>query len=444
MNRRPKPRTRPWLGELEPRLALGDLWTGTVNNLWSKSGNWSMGVPNNTTDVILARLQPGKDPVITSTARCGSITTAPSFAGHTLMLQTGDLYVTGLGTVPSAWSVGNLVVQNGSTVHEQGVVNWTGGEWNAQDPSYTKTQLLIDQGATVHVTATVTLSLLTQISSPVSGDSGTLSIEGIGLINFASLVGTITVAAGGAIHLTGTGSILIKSSAGQISNNGGLVTKLSGGESTLPLIVNQGEVDIAAGCTLACQSGPSQGFVNNGTLALYDGAVLACSSGSFQQVTSGTLAPPTTQVVATTSQPNPQATIASKDSITFLEGNIKVGTGPKGISGYGILNCNGAPVQLGGTGAGSLTAYLNVDGKTDHHCGSIQSNSTMTINPDGATNFSILFYCLVQPPISYTYVLLASIGLAGTCTLTCYGPVGPWQPTWNPTNLTIQPKHRGA
>jgi hypothetical protein len=84
-----------------------------------------------------------------------------------------------------------------------------------------------------------------------------------------------------------------------------------------------------------------------------------------------------------------------------------------------------------------------VDGKEDKHCGSIQSNSTMTLNP-GASNFAIVFYCAVQPPISYTYLLLTSAGLAGTCGLTCYGPVSPWQPTWGADALTIQPKHRGA
>jgi hypothetical protein len=341
--------------ELEPRLLLGDLWVGTFSAKWSDRANWSYGrVPDNTTDVLLAHKNTnGKDPIINATARCGSITTDPTFAGRSLTLQGGDLTITGQGTVPSAWSTGNLVVNDGTTVYEQGVVTWTGGGWIAQNPSYPKTQLIIDQGAVVHVQATVVLSLLTQISSPVSGDSGTLSIEGSGAINFSSLVGTITVAAGGGISLTGTGSIYIVSSAGQISNQGGLVNKASGGESTLPLIVNQGEVDIAAGCTLACQSGPSQGFQNSGTLALYDGSVLACGSGSFQQATSGSLPPPTTQVVATTSQPNPQATIASKGGTTFLEGAIKLGTGTKGISGYGTLNCNGAPVQLGGPGAGA-------------------------------------------------------------------------------------------
>jgi hypothetical protein len=300
----------------------------------------------------------------------------------------------------------------------------------------------------MHVQKEVALGLSTDVQ-------GVCSLDGSGQLDLANAFGFSTFNVDGQLSLTGANGLDVQGTQPWTVYNYGAIYRTGTGAATLPKVDNTGLVSIAAGCELDCNSGPSIGFLNEGSVDLANSSTLYCGAGQFSQVLGGP-APPVTWVMATSSQPNPTATInaayvsSSSDPIAFLAGQIWLGTHTKGVAGYATLALtvpDKLSVQLGGSGSGSgtLTADLNVDGTTTGHTGSIQSSQQMVLNPSGTPNFSINFGCGAVPQPTFTYNLLTSTNLTGTCTVSSYGVQPPkgWLETFTATALVVQPREHG-
>ena len=102
-------------------------WKGTVNTNWNNAGNWTAGVPNSATNVILgdASFTGSNQPTVNVSSSCNSITTGGTVS--TTLTLTKNLVVNGGFTLNS----------NGTVTHPKSTLT-VKGDWT-NNGTYTTT-----------------------------------------------------------------------------------------------------------------------------------------------------------------------------------------------------------------------------------------------------------------------------------------------------------------
>ncbi len=270
-------------------------WTGAVDNDWSKSGNWSNGVPDNTLDVVIPTSL-ATYPVISSSYDIKGLNVASGASitnNGTLNITGADISVNGSlsgngayklsGTVAQAitgtMSVNHLtlndiygVTNNGTLIVNTDLTVIAGGI-SGTAPVYSA-----DLPVTFTGTGTTATGL---ILSPSSGNVGTLTINGAGTLslsnaaqvkalaltagilnnssNIITVTGSVTRTAGMLISApVYSGSIPVNYVGTTATNSGYEISPVSGSVSIFTLngsgvytvtspIVSSGDINVASG-----------------------------------------------------------------------------------------------------------------------------------------------------------------------------------------------------
>ena len=262
-------------------------WTGNKNTNWNNTQNWTAGVPNSGTNVIIgdANFTGSNQPTVNASSSCSSITIGGAVAA-TLTL-TKNLVVNGSFTINS----------NGTVTHPKSTLtvkgNWTNNGSYSATNNATKiifggiSQLINGSSVTTFRDVTINAGSLVTLGSNlnVTGTSSTLDIKGIfdpgqsptytviSTVNFRVYNnGTIRVNAAtfaANYNLSGTVTLSPGSNVGYSSTTVNQTVSSAYSYSTL-IISGSGTKSLAANLPALNSSNASRGniFVNSGTFNL--------------------------------------------------------------------------------------------------------------------------------------------------------------------------------
>ena len=227
----------------------------------------------------------------------------------------------------------------------------------------------------------------------VSG-SATLTLSGGNLTSFgpAGAGGTLLVSSGsldvqgGQVSLLGGNGMSVNGADGSVTVTGGEL-RLSGGNLTT------GSLDFSSGSGSVVVSNSSAFNVTKVT-SLGDATnPLTIEAGLFStgSLTSASVVPPPTVLIADLSPGTPALTIGTDNSDSNFEGLIADANGPGGIKkvGTGTLSLSAANTYTGGTTIDGGTLLANNTTGSATGSGAVQVNSGATLGGTGSTSGAV-------------------------------------------------------
>jgi hypothetical protein len=346
-----------------------DLWNGGTG-VWSNGAQWSIGVPQPAYDVII--YSGGHDLVTmdVGSSTVSSLTVGGASNGFSSQLTDGGV-------------AQSLVVTNGLTIGQQGVVNFTGNGSSIIAAT-------ISNSGSVSIGPGVTLNLTAQpngVTSVGAGSSwtigGNFAVAGVANTGFSSLssVGGSVIFENGASQLLH--QFLTISSGGSVD--------VSNGTTVTAIITNSGSLTTGMNGTGGNTLTLAAGLTNSGTFQLNGAGDIATVStglinnaGGFIDVEHGSTLTVTGFIVNNASGPQGIYTGFNGTGNNTINANGLDNNGMFGLESLGdMVNINGAVTNSGlfaVTGAASATFS-----STLLNSGTIDTENASQLTVNGAT-----------------------------------------------------------
>jgi T5SS/PEP-CTERM-associated repeat protein len=268
-----------------------DFWTGAASTDWFSAGNWSAGVPTNSTSTRIDTVTPNATVVGAAGAQATGLRVG--------VLGTGALTIQNGGTVNN--TLGIIGDQAGSA--GTATVNGAGSTWTNSSDFYVGAT----GGGTLTIRNGAAVSNVNGFVGAYSGSTGVVTVDGAGSTWTNS--GDLNVGASGSGGLTVSSGTLTIRNGGAVSNGYGFLGNDSG---------STGVVTVDGTGSTWTNSGDLQvGASGSGTLTIRNGGAVSNAFG-------------------------------------FL-GNDSGSTGAVTVDGVGSTWTNSGSLQVGASGSGTLT-----------------------------------------------------------------------------------------
>jgi T5SS/PEP-CTERM-associated repeat protein len=358
-------------------------WTGAASSDWFNAGNWSGGVPINTSITLVDTVTPNST-VVGATGAQSDYLKVGAVATGALTIQTGGTVSSNSGMIAeSAGSAGTAMVDGAGSI-------WT----NSGD-------LTIGLGGngTLTVRNGASLSSDAGLVGFNSTSNGTATVDGAGstwtnssdlYVGFAGN-GTLNVSSGGVVSSSGTGVIAIDpGSVGAVAVTGAgsawtFANDLyagSSGSASLS-ILNGGSLSTGGGSYLAVSSGSTGAATVDGAGSTWTSSGLGIGTGGSATLTIG------------------NGGVVSNGGVGIL-GQSSGGSGTAIVDGVGSAWTNGGALYVGHSGAGTLTV---------RNGGAVSASALMIANQAGSSGTLNIGAAIGQAAVAPGTLSAASVNL---------------------------------